>query len=538
MEKIYKCKCCGKEFQNRDMLLETQEGVFFCQECVAKIAENFQNSETNNVLENEIPDAVKRLIENAEKNGNIKIEKNTTYKFIFGNDPEEIADEEEIPDINDLPIIETDEVLGDTYIDDINYIDDIDDTETAEGEERNNKPRIKRINLLEKLKQESKDKNIEELLGRKIPTPIEIKNILDKYIIGQDRAKRTLASTIYHHQQLCMGKVRGDEGIEMVEKSNVIMLGPTGCGKTALLKRIASEFNIPMVIEDITAFSSTGYVGRDVEMMLRDLINAADGNIDKAMYGIIYIDEIDKCARRAENSNTTADPAHSDLQQALLKIIENSEVEVCLYGNRHHPGAPTVKMPTDNILFIAGGAFDGIEKIVEARINKKKNTLGFGADVKRTAPMSKGELMAKVTTDDLSAYGLFPEFIGRFQSVCTLDSLTEEILMRILTEPENSIVKQYENIFKLSGANLSFSEDALRSIAHKAIEKKTGARGLRGIVEAILSDALFEIPTADNKSVYVTVDNNSDEIRVMIGREPANFIVFNDKNAINNKIVA
>lgn len=537
MEKIYKCKCCGKEFQSRDMLVETQEGVFICQECVAMMAENFQNSETNNVLENEIPDAVKRLIENAEKNGNIKIEKNTTYKFIFGNDPEEIADEEEIPDMDDFPIEETDEVLGDIDIDDVEEINDIDDIEPAECENKEKKPRRKRVNLLEKLQQERQDKNVKEFLERKIPTPIEIKNILDKYIIGQDRAKRTLASTIYHHQQLCMSKVRGDKDSEMLEKSNVIMLGPTGCGKTALLKRIASELDIPMVIEDITAFSSTGYVGRDVEMMLRDLINEADGNVGKAMYGIIYIDEIDKCARRAENSNTTADPAHSDLQQALLKIIESSEVEICLSGNRHHPSAPTVKMPTDNILFIAGGAFDGIEKIVEARINKKKNTLGFGADVKKAEPVSRGELMAKVTTEDLSAYGLFPEFIGRFQSVCTLDSLTEEALMRIMIEPENSLVKQYENIFKLSGASLSFSKEALRNIAHRAIEKKTGARGLRGIMEGVLSDALFEIPTANNKNVYVTVDNN-DEIRVVIGRKPAKFIVFNGENAINNKIVA
>ena len=333
-------------------------------------------------------------------------------------------------------------------------------------------------------------------------TPSRIKAELDDYIIGQERAKRVLSTAIYNHQLINNLRETSPELVKDVEKSNVILLGPSGCGKTALIKRIAKSMNIPIVIEDITSFSSTGYVGKDVEAMCRDLYQAANGDLELAQKGIIYIDEIDKCSRKGESASVSSDPNHEDLQFALLKLIEGCDVEVCEKGLRHHPQAPTFKMNTENILFIVGGAFEGIEKIIAQRQKSAGSSIGFGSKITLDENKAFNDFIMDVKTEDLKKYGLMPELLGRLPLICPMTQLDEEALVKILTEPKNSIAKQFISIFSLSGKGLDFSEEACKVIAHKAIERKTGARSLRGIVTELLSDIMYKLPDeADDKDL-------------------------------------
>lgn len=330
-------------------------------------------------------------------------------------------------------------------------------------------------------------------------TPSKIKAYLDQYIIGQDRAKRQLATAIYNQQMIALRKSSGQEMYAELEKTNVIMIGPSGSGKTAMLKRLSKMLNVPFVIEDITGYSSTGYVGQDIDLMLRHLIDAADGDIKLAERGIIYIDEIDKCARKGTSANTTADPSHQDLQACLLKLIEGSEVEVCEKGLRHHPLGSTIKMKTDNILFIVGGAFDGLEKIIEKRQNRgNKNSIGFSVGP-ASEEKSKPNGLLGVTPEDLKKYGIMPELLGRLPLICTLEQIDEAAIRKILIEPKNSVFKQYRTLFRLYNAKLSLSESAINQIVKMAIQRKTGARSLRGIMEEILSPLMFKLP--DNMEV-------------------------------------
>lgn len=330
-------------------------------------------------------------------------------------------------------------------------------------------------------------------------TPSKIKDYLDHYIIGQDRAKRQLATAIYNQQMIALRKSSGQEMYTELEKTNVIMIGPSGSGKTAMLKRLSKMLNVPFVIEDITGYSSTGYVGQDIDLMLRHLIDAADGDIKLAERGIIYIDEIDKCARKGTSANTTADPSHQDLQACLLKLIEGNTVEVTKSGKRKHPYGETISINTENILFIVGGAFDSLEKIIAKRQNGgNKNSIGFSVGPV-SEEKSKPNGLLGVTTEDLKKYGIMPELLGRLPLICTLEQIDEVAIRKILIEPKNSVFKQYRTLFRLYNAELSLSESAINQIVKMAIQRKTGARSLRGIMEEILSPLMFKLP--DNMEV-------------------------------------
>ena len=348
----------------------------------------------------------------------------------------------------------------------------------------------------------------------KIPSPKEIKKVLDDYVIGQDEAKKILSVAVYNHYKRINHeeKNKNKEDEVEIQKSNILLLGPTGCGKTLLASTLARILNVPFAIADATTLTEAGYVGEDVENILLKLIQAADGDIERAEKGIIYIDEIDKITRKSENPSITRDVSGEGVQQSLLKIVEGTIASVPPQGGRKHPHQEMIQIDTSNILFICGGAFEGLENIIRDRTGKK--TIGFGAAIQTNKEIDRYKIFEELLPQDLLKFGLIPEFIGRLPIVATLKELDKEALKKIVVEPKNALVKQYKKLLEIDGVELEFKDDALEAIVNKAIELKTGARGLRSIIEGIMTDIMFEIPSNDKITKCIitkeTVENGKE----------------------------
>lgn len=365
--------------------------------------------------------------------------------------------------------------------------------------------------------------------AEKLPTPAQIKDVLDEYVIGQEDAKKTLSVAVYNHykrinnNEYIIEQNNNSNSIE-IQKSNILLLGPTGCGKTLLAQTLAKVLNVPFAIADATTLTEAGYVGEDVENILLKLIQAADYDVAKAEKGIIYIDEIDKITRKSENPSITRDVSGEGVQQALLKIVEGTVASVPPQGGRKHPHQEFIQINTANILFICGGAFEGLEKLINDRIGKK--SIGFGAKIESQKEIDKTKVFSELLPQDLLKFGLIPEFVGRLPIVATLQDLDREALIKIVTEPKNALVKQYQKLFELDGVELEFEQEALNAIVDKAIERKTGARGLRSILEDIMRDIMFEIPSNPNIEKCVITKET-----VINGEEPKVFINKNKSNS-------